>query len=110
VFGGLCPGIEPERWGLSFWVVTWGFEPADQISGCLQLPRTATPVYRFLMVGATDARGRGRAAVRRPGRRDRHRQGRGGGHCPGAQRGPGRRPPARDPVVSHHPPPSPLAA
>jgi hypothetical protein len=44
LFGGLDPVLEPERWELFFRAVTWCFEPADQISVCPQLPRTATPV------------------------------------------------------------------
>jgi hypothetical protein len=33
--------------------VNWCFEPADQISACPQLLRTATTVNRILMIGAT---------------------------------------------------------
>ena len=62
--------------------------------------------YRILMIGDRDGRGRGRAAVLRAGRRDRHRQAAGQRHDPGAQRHPPGRPAAGDEGVRHHPPPA----
>src|SRR5690348_12888728 len=62
--------------------------------------------YRILMIGDRDGRGRGRAAVLRAGRRDRHRQAAGQRHDPGAQRHPPGRSAAGDERVRHHPPPA----
>ena len=85
--------------------VYWRFEPADQISACPLLPRAAA-FYRIPMLGDRDGRGRGRAAVLRARRRDRHREAAGQRHDPGAERHPEGRAAAGDPGVRHHAPPA----
>jgi hypothetical protein len=86
--------------------VNWRFRARGPDFRLPLLPRAAVTVYRIPRIGDGDGRSRGRPAVLRAGRRDRHRQAVGDGHDQGAERDPQGRPGAGDQGVRHYPPPA----